>query len=144
MFREQDTRDELGIGVIHDAFSEMLFPGTSTIQTRAKYMLFVPWIYRTHERKKTPSAEIADKARRDEVRLGNAMLTTEDTDGIFGKEAGAKLQRLPSNVCWSGLRRWGIRHFLGSQEEYHRYLDKFFIRQSSQILIPSLLLIIMD
>ena len=29
-FRERDTRDELGIGVVRDAFSDPMFPGTST------------------------------------------------------------------------------------------------------------------
>jgi hypothetical protein len=29
MFSEQESRDELGIGQIRDAFSDMLFPGTS-------------------------------------------------------------------------------------------------------------------
>ncbi len=45
LFREHDTRDELGIGTVRDAFADMLFPGTSTIQTRAKYFLFVPVPY---------------------------------------------------------------------------------------------------
>jgi hypothetical protein len=45
LFRERDTRDELGIGVIRDLIADELFPGTSTIQTRLRYMLFVPWIY---------------------------------------------------------------------------------------------------
>ena len=45
LFRERDTRDELGIGVIRDLVADELFPGTSTIQTRLRYMLFVPWIY---------------------------------------------------------------------------------------------------
>lgn len=36
LFREHDTRDELGIGSVRDAFADMLFPGTSTIiATRA-------------------------------------------------------------------------------------------------------------
>jgi hypothetical protein len=41
-FREQDTRDELGLGTIRDGFANILFPGTSTIQTRARYFLF--WV----------------------------------------------------------------------------------------------------
>jgi hypothetical protein len=45
MFKERETRDELGVGTVRDAFSNYFFPGTSTIQTRARYMLFVPWIY---------------------------------------------------------------------------------------------------
>jgi uncharacterized protein DUF6361 len=35
LFREKDTRDELGIAGIRDAFSDMLFPGTGSLQTRA-------------------------------------------------------------------------------------------------------------
>ena len=31
LFREEDTRDELGLGVIRDALADRLFPGTSTI-----------------------------------------------------------------------------------------------------------------
>ena len=69
LFSERDTRDELGIGTIRDAFSEHFFPGTSTIQTRAKYMLFVPWIYLDLERKKVPSARVSARARQAETRL---------------------------------------------------------------------------
>jgi hypothetical protein len=46
LFREEDTRDDLGLGVIRDAFADRLFPGTSTIQTRARYFLLVPWLFR--------------------------------------------------------------------------------------------------
>jgi hypothetical protein len=42
--------DELGIGVIRDSFSDSLFPGISTIQTRAKYFLTVPRIFEDYER----------------------------------------------------------------------------------------------
>jgi len=45
LFREKDTRDELGIAGIRDAFSDMLFPGTGALQTRARYFFFVPWMY---------------------------------------------------------------------------------------------------
>ncbi len=42
--------DELGIGIIRDSFSDSLFPGISTIQTRAKYFLTVPRIFREYEK----------------------------------------------------------------------------------------------
>jgi len=42
LFREKDTRDELGVAGIRDAFSDMLFPGTGARQTRARYFFFVP------------------------------------------------------------------------------------------------------
>ena len=34
---EKGTLDELGIAPIRDGFSDLFFPGTSTLQTRAKY-----------------------------------------------------------------------------------------------------------
>ena len=61
LFEERDTRDELGLGGIRDSFSDHLFPGTSTIQTRLRYMFFVPWIYLRLERQRVPSRE-ADRA----------------------------------------------------------------------------------
>ena len=33
------TLDELGIGIIRDGFANKLFPGTSTIQTRAIFFI---------------------------------------------------------------------------------------------------------
>ena len=45
--------DELGIGVIRDSFSDSLFPGVSTIQTRAKYFLTIPRIFKDYEKLST-------------------------------------------------------------------------------------------
>ncbi|MFH1933727.1 MAG: DUF6361 family protein [Pseudomonadota bacterium] len=50
LFRDREIREELGIGTVRDAFSDILFPGTSTFHTRAKYMLFIPWIFMIQER----------------------------------------------------------------------------------------------
>ncbi len=132
LFRERDTRDELGLGSVRDAFANLLFPGTSTIQTRARYMLFVPWVYLGHEKRRTPSKDIAQKARDDELKLVEILLDSDDTEGVIGKDARAKLQRLPSSVYWSGLGTWGIRLFDGSQAQYHRYLDAFYRRRKEQ------------
>ena len=46
MFSQQESRDELGLGRIRDALSDALFPGTSVLLTRARYLLFVPWLFR--------------------------------------------------------------------------------------------------
>jgi len=42
LFGEKTTVDEIGIGSVRDAFADAWFPGTSTIQTTAKYFLLVP------------------------------------------------------------------------------------------------------
>ena len=41
----QTALDELGIGTVRDAFSDMLFPGISTLQTRAKYFVILPYLF---------------------------------------------------------------------------------------------------
>jgi len=123
VFSETDTRDELGIGGVRDAFSQLLFPGTSTIQTRARYFLLVPWVYRRLERERVPSARAAAKARDWEVALIKSLLRGKDTEGVLGRVAGAKLLRLPSVVYWSGLGEYRIRLFPGSIADYHRSLD---------------------
>ena len=40
---EPGTIDELGLGTVRDALSAMLSPGTSTIQTRLRYFIFLPF-----------------------------------------------------------------------------------------------------
>ena len=60
-FREQDTRDEIGIGVIRDALADWLFPGTSTIQTRVRYFLFAAWMYRQLEANPPTSRDAIEK-----------------------------------------------------------------------------------
>jgi len=46
LFRERDTRDELGIGTVRDTLADSLFPGISTIQALAEHLLF---IYRNYQ-----------------------------------------------------------------------------------------------
>ena len=130
LFKEQDTRDELGIGSIRDAFSDYFFPGTSTIQTRAKYMLFVPWIYKKLESSRVPSSKIRKRARDEEIYLLQILKKNNQLDGLIGIDAGANLKRLPSNIYWSGLGTWGIRTFPANQENYHNYLTTYYQKKS--------------
>jgi len=124
MFGDRETRDELGIGTVRDAFADLLFPGTSTIQTRARYFLFIPWIFSSIERrlnktKKYDKQQIAQMARAEEVKLIDALATSDDNDGTIGIDARATLKRLPSNIYWQGLWVWGIRLFPSSQDQYY-------------------------
>jgi len=123
LFREEDTRDELGLGVIRDAFADLLFPGTSTIQTRARYFLFVPWLLRDLEKRKTASADWPHRARKQQGRLRDSLIAGGEATGVIGYRAGVNVQRLPHSVYWHGLHRWGILRFRGSEEEYRRSLD---------------------
>lgn len=124
LFKEQTTRDELGIGTIRDAFADLFFPGVSTIQTRARYFLFIPWIYQDMIRRKTSSQQVSARLRQREVELINILVETTDSDGTIGKVARASLKRLPSNIYWFGLGCWGIYRYGVSQQEYHQFFDQ--------------------
>lgn len=110
--------------------ADILFPGTTTIQTRARYFLFIPWIYTNLERRQVTSAQIAGRARAAEIALIEP-LADDDRDGVIGIDARARLKRLPSSVYWQGLGSWGLRLYPGSQDQYHRSLDGFY-RSTSQ------------
>jgi Family of unknown function (DUF6361) len=128
LFRERDTVDELGIGSVRDAFSNLLFPGTSVLHSRARYFLFVPWIYLELERRRVPSAEIQARARRDEVRLIYALIEGEEREGsgVIGAVARNRVKQLPSYAYWNGLEVLGIRLYHGSTDRYHRSLDGYY------------------
>lgn len=126
LFREQDTRDELGIGSVRDTFADLFFPGTSTIMTRARYFLIVPWTYQRLERQHIRSDKIGERARRAEIELIEAIERSDDRDRNIGKVARTALKRLPSSVYWQGLGVWGIRTFRGSQAQYSRSLDQHY------------------
>ena len=49
LMAEKGVVDELGIGVIRDAFADLMFPGLATIQTRAKYFLIIPRLLKEYE-----------------------------------------------------------------------------------------------
>jgi len=125
VFAERDTRDELGIGTVRDAFADIFFPGTSTLQRRARYFLFIPWMYLDLERRHISSREIAAKARREETALIDVLAKSTDHDGTIGIQARSSLKRLASNIYWQGLGVWGIRLFPGSQEQYQRLIERY-------------------
>ncbi len=133
LFREQGTVDELGIGTIRDALADTLFPGTSTLHTRPGYLLFIPWIYQRIERDRVPSARAAERLKRDELRLIEALAAGGEREGVIGIEARTRLQRFPSVVYWNALATLGIRRFPGSQQQYHRALDSIHRRRSQSV-----------
>lgn len=123
LFQQKETVDELGIGSIRDAIADALSPGTSTIQTRARYFFFIPWIYGAIEGSGNRS-DAGERARRAESALIPHLLESGDSGGAIGRLAGASLKRLPSSVYWAGLGRLGFRLFTGSRDRYHRAVKR--------------------
>ena len=121
LFKQPEARDELGLGTVRDGLADLLFPGTSTIQTRLRYMLFIPWIYQLAQSRKATQAERAAIAREREFQLSEALLRGGETVGVIGRDAGRNLQRLASSVYWAGLSTLGIRTLPGSQSTFLSY-----------------------
>lgn len=132
-FNEKGTVDQLGLGSIRDAFSDMLFPGTSTLHTRARYFLFIPWIYLSLEGKKISSSQIREKARKAEIGLINSLLDGGEKEGVIGIDAKEDLQILPSERYWNALFIWGIRSDGGSQSRYHGFLDTYYNLNTNEV-----------
>src|SRR5690349_3686262 len=80
LFRDRNTLDELGVGTVRDTFSNLLFPGTSTLHTRTRYVLFIPWIYQAIEGSKAKSKDPWWHARRAELALMDALAESKDGD----------------------------------------------------------------
>lgn len=123
--QQKESRDELGIGSIRDAIAETLFPGTSTLHTRARYFLFIPWAYQRAAARPSRSG-LAERLREEEGDLITCLKVTadDDTKGIIGRDAGAALIRMPSTLYWQGLHVWGIRQVGGSQATIQRLLAR--------------------
>ncbi len=127
------TRDELGLGAIRDSFADRLFPGTSTIQTRLRYMLFVPWIYRALEERRVRVERFAPKADAAERDLIESLRGAYDRErGILGGQAGRDLKKLPSSVYWAGLGSWGILRTDLSQDQYYRRIGTIYDKRDEQ------------
>lgn len=113
LLSEAGTLDELGIAPIRDGYANIFFPGTSTIQTRAKYFMIVPYALKDMEcsSESNPNRvlQVFDEVEKNCGRrfLGNGG----DTDGIIGSRSlgqGKWVKRTPADIYWAGLRNYGI------------------------------------
>ncbi|HHV97453.1 MAG TPA: hypothetical protein GXX37_13475 [Clostridiaceae bacterium] len=107
LLTEEGAIDELGIGVIRDSFANLFFPGTSTVQTRAKYFLIVSYILKEAEEGKYGDHPEAIFRRIDEEERKCALkLLENDRDGVIGARVlpDKWVIRTPSNIYWNGIK----------------------------------------
>lgn len=117
LFSQSESRDELGIGTVRDVLSDLMFPGISVIQTRARYFLFVPWLFRQAARQGYSGHELLSRVDRQERQLIESLRSGGDQDGLIGRVAGVRLKILPSTIYWNGMQRFGILRPGATQEE---------------------------
>lgn len=106
--------DELGIGTLRDRYADILFPGISTIQTRAKYFVIIPYVFSLAKSQKFKRAsEIIPWVNKIEDNLVSTLVKNsgEDGGGIIGSRSlkqGKYVKRKPSSIYWNGMRTYGI------------------------------------
>ena len=113
LLQEQGAVDEIGIGLVRDAFSNLFFPGTSTVQTVAKYFLIVPYVLKEACEGKygTNLNKVLQRIDQEEKDCGIILLQNcPGEDGIIGRRVLPKhwVARKPSNIYWNGIRTYGI------------------------------------
>ena len=118
-----DARDELGVGNIRDRFSDIFFPGTTTIQTRAKYFILVPYICLKLEKeiynkpkKFGALLDVRKRLREIEYEFCKHLKDEPDSSGVIGKQMAEKqnsssekwVKNTPTDIYWGGLRTYKI------------------------------------
>ena len=89
LLSQDGTLDELGIAPVRDGFSNLFFPGTSTIQTRAKYFFLVPYALKELELlEETNPNKILRELNEVERECGEILLEqNRNENGIIGKRS---------------------------------------------------------
>lgn len=109
LFDQPETQDALGFGQVRDAYGDLLFPGTSTLHTRAKYLLFIPWCSIAASKRGYTGERLERVSRDNERRLIQTLSSMPDVRGLIGGRRGWTVRNLPSGTYGTALRRWHIR-----------------------------------
>ena len=115
LLQGQGAIDELGLGRIRDAFSNMMFPGMSVLQTHAKYLLLMPALYAYLEKTRISDAREARKIVREyEIKLTHRLIdgSSEGTIGIIGadmlRRGEGYVKYDPTYVYQAGMETYGL------------------------------------
>lgn len=113
LLQEPGAVDEIGIGMVRDAFANLFFPGTSTVQTIAKYFLIVPYVLKEACDGKYGNDlnKILSRIDQEERNCGITLLKNcPEAEGIIGRRNLPQrwVSRTPSNIYWNGIRTYGI------------------------------------
>lgn len=136
MVRDQTAIDELGFGRIRDAFANMMFPGMSTLQRRAKYFAVMPSLYYQATKKHYNSVrDVRAQIVKWEIRLTDMLVNGAGNDenkktGITGRSMLTAAKNDPSKfvkydptyIYMNGLRTFGM--IKGDIDIYHLIFDR--------------------
>jgi hypothetical protein len=134
--QDKSVLDEMGVGAIHTGYADAFFPGTSVLHTRARYLLFVPWVYLELASRKTAPERVRDRKEHIEQWLTERLREREQRQGIIGGAVYPNPPAQPADFTyWSALRtyrlydgvpraqllaRWDFRRVVRRDDVYHR------------------------
>ena len=108
---ESGSLDELGVGIVRDSISVLLYPGTSVLHTRAKYYILIPELFRKAMKSGlTTGAEVRNLINTDQDRITRALRRAIDEEigkkaaGIIGGRSDRGVKMKPTRIYWNALR----------------------------------------
>jgi hypothetical protein len=123
--------DELGIGVVRNTFSDSMFPGITTVQTRAKYYPLTALLIARYGKERKGAHSMESYMAREEISCRIQLVTNAGDPknlGIVGSSFGVDrsqgVKRRPSSIYWNGLRAFGIIPPALTFSEYDRRLNQ--------------------
>lgn len=117
----QGAIDELGLGRIRDTFSDLMFPGMSTLHRKSKYFVLLPALYdQLSKTNITDRKSIPSLIRQWEISMTISLLNyandnNQNTEGITGNSIGIDRLRQgqfvkikPTSIYLSALKFFGL------------------------------------
>lgn len=108
---EASSLDELGVGVVRDSISDLLYPGTSVLHTRAKYYILIPELFKKAMHSGlTTGSDVRNLINSDQDKIARALRRTIDEEtgtksaGIIGGRSDRAVKMKPSRIYWNALR----------------------------------------
>lgn len=111
ILKDSSSVDELGVGIVRDSISDLLYPGTSVLHTRAKYYILVPTLFKKAMRSSlTTASEVRRLIDDDQYRIAQALRkgSGEKPAGIIGGRSDKDVKMKPSRIYWNSMRTIGI------------------------------------
>ena len=108
---ESGSLDELGVGIVRDSISDLLYPGTSVLHTRAKYYILIPELFKKAMNSGlTTGSEVRNLINTDQDRIARALRRAIDEKtrtkaaGIIGGRSDRGVKMKPTRIYWNALR----------------------------------------
>lgn len=103
--------DELGVGIVRDSISDLLYPGTSVLHTRAKYYILIPELFKKAMKSGlTTMAEVRKLIDSDQDKIARALRRAIDEEtgtkasGIIGGRSDRAVKMKPARIYWNAMR----------------------------------------